>query len=91
MKDLVIYKTQQFILDDPFETLAPAKWPDSDYTWIIKETSQQLDNDLWECYWSHLELHSAGSSFSNPGRVGGDIGPETLFAHSYNHRGWRVA
>lgn len=25
MKDLVIYKTQQFILDDPFETLAPAK------------------------------------------------------------------
>jgi len=49
--------------------------PDSNYTWITRDTLQQLDPDLWEYYQSRPVLHLTGSSFSNPGRVGGDTKP----------------
>ena len=42
---------------------------------ITRDTLQHLEPDLWECYQSQSTLHSTGSSFSNPGRVGGDTRP----------------
>ena len=65
--------------------------PDSDNSWITKDTLQQLDPDLWEYYQSRPELHSTGSSFSNPGRVGGDTRPTPQITRVYGRRRRRMA
>ena len=65
--------------------------PDSDYTWITRDTLQQLDLDLWEYYQSRSVLHSTGSSFSNLGRVGRDTRPTPQTTRVYGQRRRRMA
>ncbi|PKA66487.1 hypothetical protein AXF42_Ash003141 [Apostasia shenzhenica] len=44
----------------------------SEDSWIIRNKLRQLDPDLLERYCSGVDPYSTGSSFSCPGRVGGD-------------------
>jgi len=64
--------------------------PDSDCTWITRDTLQQIDPDLWEYYQSWPVLHSTGSSFSNPKRVGGDTRPTPQITWVYGRRRRRM-
>ena len=64
--------------------------PDLDCTWITRDTLQQIDPDLWEYYQSRPVLHSTGSSFSNPGRVGGDTRSIPQITRVYGQRRCRM-